>query len=396
MKKVINTDKKPIKMWLEDLEPNALNQAHNLANLPFTFKHVAVMPDAHFGYGMPIGGVLATHNAIIPNGVGVDIGCGMCAVRTSITGIDKGSLKAILGAKKDKRGVRSLIPTGFKHHNTPQNQSLMPDLASLDQVKNSLVVQLYQSALKQIGTLGGGNHFIEIQQGDDEHIWLMVHSGSRNIGLKVAQHHNQIAKRFNERRKSSIPKKWDLAFLPFDSSQGQDYYAEMQYCVDFALASRTLMMERIKEAVQATIADVSFEPSINIAHNYAAMENHFGENVVVHRKGATRARTGEFGIIPGSQGSSSFIVIGRGNPESFSSCSHGAGRVMGRKQAQRSLDLKAEKKHLDDLGIIHGMRNKSDLDEATSAYKDINTVMANQEDLVEIAVKLTPLAVMKG
>ncbi len=396
MKKVENTEKKPIKMWLEDLEPNALAQARNLANLPFTYKHVAIMPDAHCGYGMPIGGVLATKGVVIPNAVGVDIGCGMCAVKTSITDIDRNSLEKILGSGKENRGIRALVPVGFQHHDQQQEQVLMPDLASLEKVKDSRVVQLYQAALKQIGTLGGGNHFIEIQQGDDGHIWLMVHSGSRNIGLKVAQHYNRIAVKLNERWHSSIPKKLELAFLPTDTSEGQDYLAEMQYCVDFALASRKLMIERVKEAVEEVVGQVTFDPLINIAHNYAALEKHFGEPVMVHRKGATRARTGELGIIPGSQGSSSFIVVGKGNPDSFSSCSHGAGRLMGRKQAQRTLDLEIEKKLLDDLGVVHGMRSKQDLDEAASAYKDINMVMANQEDLVQVITALRPLAVMKG
>jgi tRNA-splicing ligase RtcB len=396
MKKVENTENKPIKMWLEDLEPNAMAQARNLANLPFTFKHVAIMPDAHCGYGMPIGGILATRGAIIPNAVGVDIGCGMCAVKTSITEIDQASLKKILGSKNENRGIRALVPVGFKHHDQRQDQALMPDLASLDKVKNSRVVQLYQAALTQLGTLGGGNHFIEIQRGDDGHVWIMVHSGSRNIGLKVAQYYNQVAVRLNERWRSSIPQKWELAFLPADSIEGLDYLAEMQYCVDFALASRKLMIERVKEVVEEVVGNVTFEPLINIAHNYAALENHFGEDVIVHRKGATRARAGEYGIIPGSQGSMSFIVVGKGNPESFSSCSHGAGRVMGRKQAQRTLNLEMEKKRLDDLGVIHGMRTKQDLDEAASAYKDINTVMANQDDLVKVTTALKPLAVIKG
>ncbi len=396
MKKVISTEKKPIKLWLEDIEEGALSQARNLANLPFTYKHVAIMPDAHQGYGMPIGGVLATEGVVIPNAVGVDIGCGMCAVRTSLTEIDKETLKTIMGSRRDQSGIRGAVPVGFKHHKNEQNKALMPDLEIVSKVKAPIVQNLYQAALKQIGTLGGGNHFIEIQQGDDGYIWLMVHSGSRNIGLKVANHYNRMAVKLNERWKSKIPVKWELAFLPLDSSEGWDYLAEMRFCVDFALASRRLMMERVKEVLSKVVAGVSYEPIINIAHNYAAMENHFGKNVMVHRKGATSARKGELGIIPGSQGSMSYIVTGKGNPESFSSCSHGAGRVMGRKQAQRSLDLEAEKKRLDDLGVIHGMRTKHDLDEAASAYKDITTVMANQEDLVAIVVALKPLAVVKG
>ena len=396
MQKVISTEKMPIKMWLDDIEPEAMAQARNLANLPFTYKHVAVMPDAHCGYGMPIGGVLATRDVVIPNAVGVDIGCGMCAVKTSLAEINRESLKQILGSEKEKRGIRALVPVGFKHQKKAQPEALMPDLDSLNCVENSRVKELYQSALKQIGTLGGGNHFIEIQQGDDGHIWLMVHSGSRNFGLKVARHYNQVAIKLNEQWQSGIPRKWDLAFLPLDTDQGRSYLAEMNYCVDFALANRKMMIERVKEAVSEVIPEVQYDSIINIAHNYAAQENHFGEDVIVHRKGATSARTGEYGIIPGSQGSMSYVVIGKGNPESFTSCSHGAGRVMGRKQAQRTLDLKTEKKRLDALGVVHGMRTKKDLDEAASAYKDISRVMANQKDLVDIAVTLKPLAVMKG
>ena len=396
MQEVINTEKRPIKLWLDDIEGSALAQARNLANLPFTFKHVAIMPDAHPGYGMPIGGVLATEGAVIPNAVGVDIGCGMCAVQTSLTEIDQDSLKKILGSKKSHQGVRGLIPTGFDHQKTAQEQSLMPDLERLAKVKRSQIVQHFQAGRKQLGTLGGGNHFVEIQHGSDGHIWLMIHSGSRNIGLKIARYYNQLAVRMNAKWKSSIPAKWELAFLPLDSSKGWDYLTEMQYCVDFALANRKLMMKRVKEAVTEVIPDVEFAPLINIAHNYAAMENHFGKNVMVHRKGATRARLDEYGIIPGSQGSKSFIVKGKGNRDSFSSCSHGAGRVLGRKQAQRVLDLADQQKILDDLGVLHELRGKRGLDEAPGAYKNITQVMANQTDLVDIEVSLTPLAVVKG
>ncbi len=396
MEKVISTEKRPIKLWLDDIEDQAMAQARNLANLPFTYKHVAIMPDAHPGYGMPIGGVLATVGAVIPNAVGVDIGCGMCAVRTSLTEIERDNLKKILGSNKSNRGIRARIPVGFNHQKTSQNSELMPDLEGVSKVKKSKVVQLFQAGLKQLGTLGGGNHFIEIQQGDDGYIWLMVHSGSRNIGLKIATHYNQLAMRMNEKWKSSVPKKWELAFLPLDSSKGWDYMAEMQYCVDFALANRQLMMERVKEVVTEAIPYVEFAPIINIAHNYAAMESHFGKNVMVHRKGATRARLGEYGIIPGSQGSESFIVVGKGNPDSFSSCSHGAGRVLGRKQAQRVLDLGDQQKLLNDMGVLHELRGKRGLDEAPGAYKDITKVMANQVDLVDIEVSLKPLAVVKG
>lgn len=396
MKKVINTEKRPIKLWLDDAEETALAQARNLANLPFTFRHVAIMPDAHPGYGMPIGGVLATEDVVIPNAVGVDIGCGMCAVQTSLMELDQDTLKKILGSKQSKKGVRGTVPLGFKHQKTAQDKELMPDIEKLAEVKQSQIIKHFTAGLKQLGTLGGGNHFIEIQRGSDGHIWLMVHSGSRNIGLQIARYYNQLAKKMNAKWKSGVPEKWDLAFLPLESSKGRDYLLEMKFCVDFALANRKLIMKRLQEAMAESIPDVEFTPLINIAHNYAAMENHFGKNVIIHRKGATRARLGEYGIIPGSQGSRSFIVKGKGNRDSFSSCSHGAGRVLGRKQAQRVLNLADQQKILDDLGVLHALRGERGLDEAPGAYKDITQVMSNQTDLVDIEVSLTPLAVVKG
>lgn len=397
MKKIVDTEKLPIKLWLDDMEPEALAQARNLANFPFAFRHVAIMPDAHTGYGMPIGGVLATDGVVIPNAVGVDIGCGMCAVRTSLTDIGRDDLKAILGGgSKNPNGIRGSIPVGFKHHKKRQPRNRMPPRKAVENVPGSIVLREYASARKQLGTLGGGNHFIEIQAGNDGHIWLMIHSGSRNIGFKVAHYYNQLAVKLNEKWKEAPPKKWQLAYLPLDSAQGRHYLAEMEYCVDFALANRKHMMDVVKRAVVDVVRDVEFDPIINIAHNFGALENHFDADVVVHRKGATRALEGLYGIIPGSQGSKSYIVKGKGNPDSFMSCSHGAGRKLGRKQAQRTLDLEAEQKRLDDRGILHALRGKRDLDEAAGAYKDIAAVMASQEDLVEIEVELTPLAVVKG
>ncbi len=400
MKKVISSEKRPVKLWLDNIENSAWEQARNLANLPFTYRHVAIMADAHAGYGMPIGGVLGCDGVVIPNAVGVDIGCGMCAVRTSLQSIDRQTLQKILGSEKSGEGIRAAVPTGFRHHKEACAVELMPDLSQLDRVKKSVVREQFLSGCKQLGTLGGGNHFIEIQQGDDGNIWLMIHSGSRNIGLKVAKHYNQLACRMNEKWHSAVPPKWQLAFLPLDSGKARDYLAEMRYCVDFALANRMMMMDRLKEIVSSVVQvsgeEISFMDCINIAHNYAAMEHHFGRDVMVHRKGATRARSGELGIIPGSQGSKSFIVRGKGNADSFCSCSHGAGRCLGRKQAQRTLDLGEEQKRLDELGVLHGLRGRHDLDEATGAYKDIETVMKDQRDLVDIEVALTPLAVIKG
>ena len=390
MQKIITTEKIPIKMWLDDIEEDALKQAINLANLPFAFSHICLMPDAHVGYGMPIGGVLATNNVIIPNAVGVDIGCGMSAVETNIK-VDDLSREQLT---KIMNGIRELVPLGFNHQKERQDESLMPQGFQIDEME--IVKRQYLAALKQLGTLGGGNHFIELQRSDNGFLWVMVHSGSRNFGLQVAEHYNKKAKKFNQIYHSTIDSKVDLAFLPFETDDARVYYKEMQYCTQFAFANRKLMMERIQHVVSSVLSAVTFEPIINIAHNYAAWEEHFDTKVIVHRKGATSAKLGEIGIIPGSQGTKSYIVEGLGNPDSFMSCSHGAGRVMGRKAAIRNLDLDEEKRKLDELGIIHSIRNKSDLEEASSCYKDISQVMALQNDLVKIKTELSPLAVIKG
>lgn len=386
MKKVVSTERLPIKMWLTDLEDEALNQAKNLANLPFAFKHIPLMPDSHTGYGMPIGSILATTNVIVPNAVGVDIGCGMCAQKTSLTELSKDQLKNILGT------ARGLIPLGFNWHEVAQDEALMPkgheDL--------EIVSKGYQKAMLQIGSLGGGNHFIEIQKGSDGFIWVMIHSGSRNLGYSVAKHYNKLALEMNKKYHSVVTPKMELAFIPMDTDEAQNYIKEMNYCVQFALANRTLMMNRMMEAIEAVVGDFETDKIINESHNFAAWEHHYGKNVMVHRKGATRAFKGELGMIPGSQGTKSYIVRGLGNPDSFMSCSHGAGRKLGRKQAQRELNLEAEIKLLDDQNIVHGIRNIQDLDEAANAYKDIDIVMENQKDLAEIVVELQPLAVLKG
>jgi tRNA-splicing ligase RtcB len=244
--------------------------------------------------------------------------------------------------------------------------------------------------------LGGGNHFIELQLDAEGFLWVMIHSGSRNLGLQVAKHYNDLAKNLNAAWHSSVDPKSDLAFFPLASKYGGQYLREMNYCVQYALANRMAMLERVKECIEEVYSGEEFETPINIAHNYARLEHHFGKDVMVHRKGATSARKGEIGIIPGSQGAASYIVRGLGNPQSFMSCSHGAGRKMGRKQATRELDLKEQQDILNSRGIIHGIRTVKDLDEAPGAYKDIDKVMENQEDLVEIITKLDPVAVVKG
>ena len=328
------------------------------------------MPDAHAGKGMPIGGVLATNGVIVPNAVGVDIGCGMCAIKTNLKAEDFSytDLTSIMSK------IRAVVPLGFDHQNKKQDQELLPqgfDFEEMPVLKNQ-----YEACLKQIGTLGGGNHFIEIQKDTaTSDVWVMIHSGSRNIGLKVANHYNKIAQYWNEKWYSKMVS--GLAYLPMETQMAKDYFREMNYCVAFAFANRQLMMTRICEAIQAVKPETDFDPMINIAHNYAAWENHFDQDVIVHRKGATRAYEGEIGIIPGSMGTKSYIVEGLGNPESFKSCSHGAGRLMGRKDACRRLSLDEEKERMDQQGIIHGLRSQNELDEAPGAYKDIAQVIAH-------------------
>jgi len=380
--KIIKTKGVEIKSWCENPEEGALEQARHLAELPFIHQWVALMPDTHQGYGMPIGGVLPTKDVIIPNAVGVDIGCGMCAVKTSLTELDKEVLKKIMGT------IRETVPVGFKMHE--QNQGLEILLDHTD-----VITPLLEKAGKQVGTLGGGNHFIEIQKGSDGFIWIMIHSGSRNLGKTVADHYNKLAIELNKKWWSLIPEEWELAFLPVDSQEGKDYIKDMNYCIDFAFKNRRLMLDNIQKAFTDNL-EVSFEKEINIAHNYARIEHHMGKDVWVHRKGATSARLDEIGIIPGSQGTKSYIVKGKGNIMSFQSCSHGSGRRMGRKQAERELNLEEEVKRLNDLGVIHSIRGLKELDEAPGAYKDIQVVMSEQTDLVDIVVELSPLAVIKG
>lgn len=382
----------PIKSWCESPEEGAINQAKNLANLPFAFRYICLMPDTHQGFGMPIGGVLATENVIIPNCVGSDIGCGMCAIKTNIQDFNKESLTKVIGQ------IREVVPVGFNRHKFKQNINLIPPVESQFTTENDLriVRQELDNCLTSVGTLGGGNHFIELQKDKEGFLWVMIHSGSRNIGKKVADYYNNVAKDINQKYFSAVPDAWELAFLPVDSQEGVDYINEMDYCIKFALANRKLMMDNILQVLQSNFNGLRWDEMINIAHNYARMEHHFGRNVMIHRKGATSAKKNEIGIIPGSQGTKSYIVIGKGNEDSFSSCSHGAGRKMGRKQAQRTLNLEAEKAALDAQGIIHAVRTIEDLDESTGSYKSIDTVMAEQNDLVDIMVELTPLGVVKG
>lgn len=387
----IEMNSTPIKIWARSVDPHAFKEIYNLSKLPFIYHHLAFMPDVHGGMGMPIGGVLATKDVVIPNAVGVDIGCGMCAVKTNlkVEDIPQETLRKVV-----MRGIRKRIPLGMEHQKTPQDEALMPQGHDVDSLQ--VVKRQYASATKQLGTLGGGNHFIELQKDGEGNLWIMIHSGSRNLGKQVGDFYNSLAKSLNAHWYSSVDPDIQMHFLPTKSQEFKQYWAEMQYCIDFAFCNRRLMMTRIMEVIADACPDAQFEPMLNIAHNYAAWENHFDRNVIVHRKGAVRAREGEIGIIPGSQGTKSYIVEGLGNPDSFMSSSHGAGRLMSRTEAVRTLSLDAEVEKLESQGIIHALRGRNDLEEAAGAYKDISEVLANESDLVKVVTELSPVAVIKG
>ncbi|MCK9369158.1 RtcB family protein [Candidatus Dojkabacteria bacterium] len=391
--KVMRYDGIPVKIWASDLEEAALEQVKNLSRLPFAFHHVALMPDAHCGFGMPIGGVLATKGVVIPNAVGVDIGCGVITAKLNLktSDINREQLVSIVEDIKDS------VPVGFSKHSSGVNslRNLPSDMMNggLNVISRNL-----DNAINSMGTLGGGNHFIEIQKSVNDDIWVMIHTGSRNLGKQVAEYYNKVAIEKNKLWYSSVPEDYELAFLPYGDSDYYDYMNEMNACVKFAEYNRRYILKNVVQSFRHILADEKVLEvfSHSIHHNYVTMENHFGENVLIHRKGATSAKKGELGIIPGSQGTSSYIVSGLGNPESFNSCSHGAGRLMSRKRAKKELDLQMEMNILNSQGILHNMINVDSLDEAPSAYKDIDVVMENQKDLVNIVEKLIPIAVIKG
>jgi tRNA-splicing ligase RtcB len=387
--KVVATERIPIKMWLEDLEEGAMEQAKNLANVPYSWHHIAIMPDSHKGFGMPIGSVLVTKNVIVPNAVGVDIGCGMNAVRTTIRNED-----IMYNVIEDiMKRVERDIPVGFSQ-NKESLKHLLPVPEHYHVSEYSVVNREYEKSGYQLGTLGGGNHFIEMDAGSDGYVYLILHSGSRGIGNQVGQHYNKRAEAINEKYYQLDTVKKELAFLPVDDEEAVEYVREMNFCFAYAEKSRAIMMDKFKQDVLEVIPYASFDQEITISHNFASLEYHFGRNVWVHRKGAVQAYEGQKGIIAGSQGTASYIVEGKGNIDSFKTCSHGAGRVMGRKEAQRKLSLNEEQEKME--GIYNNMRTRESLDEAPSAYKDIEEVMKQQDDLVKILVKLKPLGVVKG
>lgn len=390
----IETEKLPIFIWgKEDDLPafdNAIQQAKNLANHPLARKHVALMPDYHLGYGMPIGGVFATRGGVVPNAVGVDIGCGMVAIKTNLLaqGLNRDALQKI------REAIHEVVPVGFKVQTEPQENC--PAIGILNDGKPLQL--LAKDAPVQFGTLGGGNHFIEIQKDEENYVWVMVHSGSRGVGKKVCDYYDNIAVKYMEMFHVQLPpsegKKPELAFLPTETPEYGEYLEAMQWCLGFAEDSRKQMLYRALGAMDNVLNTpfIVFEDElVHTHHNYANMENHMGENVLIHRKGAVYAK-GKV-IIPGSMGTASYIAEGLENVLSFKTCSHGAGRVMGRKEANRTITK--ERAHESMSHVVFGIRD-GDYEEMPDAYKDVDTVMENQSDLVKPLHRLTPLAVVKG
>ncbi len=401
--------KVPIKVWTENIEAieeKCMEQAIHLANLPFVYKWVSLMPDTHTGKGMPIGAVIACDGVVIPNAVGVDIGCGMGFVQTDI---DVKELKGTMTGSGSlihniTGGILRSVPVGFSHYKKPQS-SVVLDRAREEMDKYMVdeeLIEQIEEGYYQIGTLGGGNHFIEIQEDENGKACIMLHSGSRHFGNMVGQYFNRIARRLNERWYSSVPLKYNLPFLPVESDEGRRYLAWMQLSMDFAYENRSCMIMKVKDIFsELCIKYLGKKPvysgEINCHHNYASYENHYGKNLWVHRKGAVKAEEGKMAIIPGAMGSYSYIVKGKGNSESFLSSSHGAGRQYSRTGAKEKFSVEEVMVDLKEQGIVLGKHNKSDVaEESRFAYKDIDIVMKNQSDLVEPVKKLFTVGVVKG
>lgn len=394
-----------IKAWVNgvQLEDSARAQLDNMAAMPFIHKHVAIMPDVHWGMGATIGSVVATRGAIIPAAVGVDIGCGMIAQRTTLTASDLPDSLAALRSELER-----VIPHGRTNNGGPGDRGAWTNVptqqatvyatmfADLDPImqKYPAITKAAERAASHLGTLGGGNHFVEICLDEADRVWIMLHSGSRGVGNKIGPTFIEMAKKDMQRWFINLPDA-DLAYIPEGSELFSDYLNAVHWAQDFARVNRELMMSAALGALSRAIpkAFTCDCGAVNCHHNYVSHENHFGQNVLVTRKGAVRARVDDLGIIPGSMGAKSFIVRGKGNPDSFCSCSHGAGRSMSRAEARRRFTM------ADHAAATAGVECRKDeevIDETPAAYKDIDAVMAAQADLVSIEHTLRQVVCVKG
>jgi tRNA-splicing ligase RtcB len=379
--------KVPIKLWtrIEEVESAALTQLKNIAALPWCFSHVAVMPDVHLGKGATVGSVVAMKDAIAPAAVGVDIGCGMAAQLTSLTSHDLPENLAELRA-----AIEEEIPVGFAAH---PDAGLSYELSLFDEfgALTDAVQSLEGKARKQLGSLGGGNHFIELCLDTEDRVWLMLHSGSRNIGKELAEIHIKRAKKLAHNQ--ALPDR-ELAVFLAGTREMSEYRRDLFWAQRYALLNRQVMLELYRKTLERFVrADVTFDAPILCHHNYVAEEVHYGESVLVTRKGAIRAGLGDLGIIPGSMGTRSYIVRGRGNAESFQSASHGAGRRMSRSAAKRKFSLADLREQ---TAGVECRKDHGVLDEIPGAYKRIDKVMENQADLVEIVAELKQVMCIKG
>ena len=399
----------PVRVWLsseEKIEEGCLKQAVHLAKLPFVHRWVSLMPDTHMGKGMPIGGVIAAKGTIIPNAVGSDIGCGMIFVPMNvqlaqIQGIMTGNGSLIQLLVGD---ILRNIPTGINRYKMPQESAVLDRAKEQMELyeQNPELTGLIADGYYQTGTLGGGNHFIELQVDEEGYLGIMIHSGSRHMGKEICDHFHKKARELNEKWYSQVPDEWRLAFLPVDTEEGKQYIRWMNLALDYAYENRQRMLDRVMEIVTRQLkkhadVDAEYGEINNCHHNYAAIENHYGENVWVHRKGATRARAGETAVIPGAMGSFSYVVEGLGNPESFCSSSHGAARAYSRTGAMAAFSTEQVIMDLRERQVVLGKHKKNDVaEECRFAYKDIDMVMEQQKDLVKPLKKLRTVGVVKG
>lgn len=378
----------------ENIEPEAIQQITNTASVPFLYKHVAVMPDTHFGKGSTVGTVLPTKGAIIPAAVGVDIGCGMIAVETNIKFEDvKDKLHDI------RTGIERRIPMSAGKFNNKITDSAQKRITELENTPGiDTANKLTNNWKEQLGTLGGGNHFIELCVDTDNKVWATLHSGSRGVGNKIGNHYIGVAQKLCENMFVKLPDR-DLAYLPETSSEFNDYIRDMRWAQHFALLNREEMMDRFMAELSTIVLGDHTRASelevkrINCHHNFTQIENHMGNNVWVTRKGAIKASVGSFGMIPGSMGTKSYIVEGKGNVMSFESAPHGAGRKFSRSKARQSFTMEDFDKAM--VGIEH-RRTEVLLDEIPGAYKDIDEVMENAKDLVDIKAVLKQILNVKG
>jgi tRNA-splicing ligase RtcB (3'-phosphate/5'-hydroxy nucleic acid ligase) len=397
IKMILEQGRVPVKIYTDEIDASAVQQLSNIAQLSFIHAHIAAMPDVHTGIGATVGAVIPTVGAVIPAAVGVDIGCGMNALRLSLTASQLPD-----NLRRVRSAIEAAIPVGFEMHKDKPavpNSTLRALGVGLEKIfqrhpaVEKMLKNPQQTWTQQLASLGGGNHFIEVCLDEDDQVWIMLHSGSRGIGNVIGRYFIELARKDMERQQIQLPDR-DLAYFNEGAEHFDDYIAAVAWAQDYAMSNRREMMRLILEALEKVLPPFTItKEAINCHHNYVVREQHFGADVYLTRKGAISAHSGELGIIPGSMGAKSYIVRGKGNPDSFCSCAHGAGRRMSRTQAKKRFsyrDLEAQTQG------IECRKDNGVLDEIPGAYKDIDVVMAHQADLVEVLHTLKQVVCVKG